>query len=318
MLVRLDLEFMPGIMDTKHSDNDGITSTEQTPPAAPRGPAAARRAGWALQERILWKGGDRARVAVASAKWPLESVAWKFRSRIAWPLKDAFDRSGPIGRTALAGAAVVLLGGVGAAGAYVANGGSGADGTPAPRVAAASPPPVERVIPPLQSKPAADTRVLEGATPTFGPEGDAAKAGGAAGGDAVAAASSQAGSGTVNTGGAQGSTKEKTVGPAPLMVAHRFADAFVSYEVGKADPKVRKVFRKTATQPLAKSLAKRPPRQPATVRVPRARVLNVVPGPRSGASVSVSVSLLRVGATSELRLQLQQVRRKWLVSDVRG
>ena len=78
------------------------------------------------------------------------------------------------------------------------------------------------------------------------------------------------------------------------------------------------MFRKTATEPLADSLAKRPPRQPASVKVPRARVLNVVPGPRRGPSVSVSVSLLRVGATSELRLELQQVADKWLVSDVRG
>ncbi len=126
---------------------------------------------------------------------------------------------------------------------------------------------------------------------------------------------SQAGS---SSGDSKPPEKATNLGPAPLKVAHRFAGAFVSYEVGKTNHRVRKVFRKTATEPLADSLVKRPPRQPASVKVPKARVLNVVPGPRRGASVAVSVSLLRVGATSELRLELQQVADQWLVSDVRG
>ncbi len=282
-----------------------------------RSPGPLRRGAWAVQERVLWKGGDAARAAGASARWRLESAAWSLRSRIVWPLRDSYRSHGPAGRTALAGAAVLLLAGAGTAGAYVATGGSGDSPAPAPRIASANAPRVARVIEPQQAKPAADTHILEGATPTFGPEGDAAKAGGSAA-DVVPPSPSQAGSGATSAKAPGDSKKGGAVGPAPVKVAHRFADAFVSYEVGKASPKVRRVFRKTASRPLAKSLATRPPRQPASVKVPRARVLNVVPGPRRGASVSVSVSLLRVGATSELRLQLQQYRRKWLVSDVRG
>jgi hypothetical protein len=172
---------------------------------------------------------------------------------------------------------------------------------------------VAAVVPPEPAKRLADSNVLRGATPTFGPEADGAPTGVSAAKDAVPAEGSQP-----DSSASDGSGKAGKVGPAPIKVAHRFAGAFVSYEVGKATPRVRKVFRKTATEPLADSLAKRPPRQPASVKVPEARVLNVVPGPRRGASVAVSVSLLRVGATSELRLELQQVRDRWLVSDVRG
>ncbi|MGZ8665789.1 MAG: hypothetical protein ACXWZM_01615 [Solirubrobacterales bacterium] len=170
------------------------------------------------------------------------------------------------------------------------------------------------MVPPKPAEQPADTNVLNGVPPSFGPEADGAPTGVSAAKDAVPAQA--AGSGSSGRDGAD-PAKPAKVRPA-LKVAHRFAGAFVSYEVGKNSPRVRKVFRKTATQPLAESLAKRPPRQPASVEVPRARVLNVVPGPRRGGSVSVSVSLLRVGATSELRLEVQQVQDKWLVSDVRG
>ena len=59
-------------------------------------------------------------------------------------------------------------------------------------------------------------------------------------------------------------------------------------------------------------------RQPASVDVPQAKVLNVVAGPRHGDSLEVSVSLLRVGDTSELRLHLEHSDSGWLVTDVRG
>jgi hypothetical protein len=280
-----------------------------------RGPGRLRRAIWALQERLIWKGGDAARAAGGSVKWPLESAVWGLRSRVAWPLEDAYERRGAAGRLAIAGAGLLLLAGVGTAGAFVADGGSGSGPASPPRVVVPTPPPVAAVIPPKPAKKAADIHVLKGAAPSFGPEADGAPTGASAARDAVPADPSQAGS---KSSGAAPSKDSGTVGRAPLKVAHRFAGAFVSYEVGKSNPRVRKVLRKTATQPLAASLARRPPRQPATVTVPKARVLNVVPGPRHGGSVSVSVSLLRVGATSELRLQLQQVEDEWLVSDVRG
>jgi hypothetical protein len=110
--------------------------------------------------------------------------------------------------------------------------------------------------------------------------------------------------------------------PAPMaakQTARRFAQAFVVYEVGGVDGKVRKAFGQTSTKQLSKSLLRRPPRQPADVKVPQAKVVNVVAGPSKGTVYTVSVSLLRVGVTSELRLQLEQgPGKKWQVTDVLG
>ena len=47
--------------------------------------------------------------------------------------------------------------------------------------------------------------------------------------------------------------------------------------------------------------------------------MNVVKGKKSGDTLDVSVSLMRSGATSELRLALEEGKKnKWLVSEVRG
>jgi hypothetical protein len=113
------------------------------------------------------------------------------------------------------------------------------------------------------------------------------------------------------------------VGPvapkAAKQTARRFAQAFVVYEVGGVDGKVRSQFRHTSTKQLSRALLHRPPRQPAAVKVPRAKVVNVVAGPSKDGVYPVSVSLLRVGATSELRLELEQgVGKKWQVTDVLG
>jgi hypothetical protein len=113
------------------------------------------------------------------------------------------------------------------------------------------------------------------------------------------------------------------VGPvapkAAKLTARRFAAAFVVYEVGGVDGKVRSEFRHTSTKQLSRALLHRPPRQPAAVKVPRAKVVNVVAGPSKDGVYPVSVSLLRVGATSELRLELEQgVGKKWQVTDVLG
>jgi hypothetical protein len=63
----------------------------------------------------------------------------------------------------------------------------------------------------------------------------------------------------------------------------------------------------------------RPPRQPAAVEVPQAKVLNVVPAPSHDRIYPISVSLLRVGSTSELRLEMEQLKNKqWRVVNVLG
>lgn len=110
--------------------------------------------------------------------------------------------------------------------------------------------------------------------------------------------------------------------PAPKAakrVARRFAEAFVVYETGGIDGKVRSAFGATSTKQLSKSLLHRPPRQPANVKVPQAKVVTVVAGPSKDQVYEVSVSLLRVGVTSELRLQMERgPGNKWQVTNVLG
>ncbi|MGC1165410.1 MAG: hypothetical protein WA862_04815, partial [Solirubrobacterales bacterium] len=108
-------------------------------------------------------------------------------------------------------------------------------------------------------------------------------------------------------------------GPQAIAVANDFASAFVRYETGDSDSSVRKALAETATPALAKALLRRPPRLPANVEVPKAKVVNVVPAPSHGEIYPVSVSLLRVGLTSELRLEMEKRKADgWRVTNVLG
>jgi hypothetical protein len=146
-------------------------------------------------------------------------------------------------------------------------------------------------------------------------------------GAATGAASGTSGAGAAGTEGTTGpgtnaAEAEMTGPPAPKAakrVARHFAEAFVVYETGGIDAKVRSNFRHTTTKQLAKALLQRPPRQPAAVKVPQAKVVTVVAGPSKGSVYEVSVSLLRVGVTSELRLAMEQgPGKKWQVTNVLG
>jgi hypothetical protein len=123
-----------------------------------------------------------------------------------------------------------------------------------------------------------------------------------------------------NEGGAEGTAVTGPDAPkAAKQTARRFAEAFVLYEVGGVEGKVRIAFHRTSTKQLSRALLRRPPRQPAGVKVPQAKVVNVVAGPSRGGIYPVSVSLLRVGVTSELRLELEEgAHGKWQVTDVLG
>ena len=96
-----------------------------------------------------------------------------------------------------------------------------------------------------------------------------------------------------------------------------FAQAFVLYEVGRADDAADD-FERLATPALAKSLRESPPRLPSEVKVPEARVLNVVIGRPDGKLIAASVSLVRLQAISELRLTLRRDDRGWRVKEIRG
>jgi hypothetical protein len=123
---------------------------------------------------------------------------------------------------------------------------------------------------------------------------------------------------STDSSGAGGSGSD-VAGPAAIKVAREFAGAFVLYETGRNSAEVKTVFHTTATQDLAQALLKRPPRLPANVNVPEAKVLNIVAGPRHGDTYSLSVSLLRVGVTSELRVEMSKSKKDgWQVTDVLG
>lgn len=295
----------------------------------------ARRAGWAIERYVIWPLGDALRHLADVVTWPFERLAWAFRSRVAWPVQDELTgRSRPI-HAAIALSVVGLALAAAGAGAITGNGGgNGGDRAPSSSPALALAAPIADsapAIPPseLSSRkvvPAAP--VLHGVAPSFKvsdakPKAAAADPSPDSSSTLIAKTAPDVPPGTQPAGATDAKAGAKTPSPATIKpaldVSKQFADAFVLYEVGKSDTGVSKTFKKTAAKPLVRALKKRPPRLPDGVKVPKARVLNVVPGPRHGSSLSVSVALVRLGASSELRLELRHdAKTGWLVSDVRG
>jgi hypothetical protein len=264
------------------------------------------------------------RAVADAARWPFERAAWAVERTVLWPLGERFAglslRGRGMGAAALGSLAVaaILLAAI-----LLPKGGS-----PAPNPAAA---PARVADVPAQPEPRAQQRrgpVLQGATPDFHVGGGVgvSKAAGeetAAGDSATppseAEAAPEAAPSEEGAGATTSSAKPVPAGPAAMKVARRFSEAFVFYEVGKRPARAKAVFGETATPELAEALRERPPRLPAGAKVPKARVVNLVPGPRDGKAYTVSVSLLRVGLTSELRLSLQADRNdSWKVVDVLG
>ncbi|HEX7280373.1 MAG TPA: hypothetical protein VF255_12225 [Solirubrobacterales bacterium] len=265
----------------------------------------------------------------------LEDLSLALRDRLVWPLEDRFVTLTKQGQAAVAGGAVALALVLGIGG-FALISSDGAEPQPAAPVAAVAEPAPQPVAPQPQPEP---DPTLQGATPVFKASsgGDApSKVAGskAVAGEAPAAApTSNTGNAATDTissspaapsAGATASTSTPAVdgppaGPAAIAVARKFASAFVVYETGGSKAKVRKAFAATAAPELIDALMQRPPRQPAGVEVPKAKVLNVVPAPSHDRVYPVSVSLLRVGSTSELRLEMERWKNKqWRVTDVLG
>ncbi len=272
------------------------------------------RFAWALEERFAWRGADLLRRAFDTLKWPFERFVWVIERRLIWPLQEragGWDQpSLAAGAGALAAVAVgvVLL-------AVVSTSGSGPGqeqaAAPARAVVASVPPPSPATVP--------ATPALQGAPPSFrsAESTDATAITGATATEASNGTTATDGTGG-DSGAAASSAKPVPAGPVAMSVARRFAEAFVFYEIGERQARARTVFEETATLRLAGALGERPPRLPENTKIPQARVLNLVPGPRRGKAYTVSVSLLRVGVTSELRLELKKSNGAWLVTDVRG
>jgi hypothetical protein len=277
---------------------------------------------WAVEERIVWGGADVIRTALAAIKWPFEQLAWASERWLLWPLQERTDHwSTPLRAAATAAVAAIAVAAV-IGGALLAK--DSDSGQPAPVKPAVSVAPAPVPAPP---EPAPVTPALQGATPNFAPE---AAGGGAGAAAAKAAAPSAAAESTASSTSAvpesaastPATTETAKPGPAATKVVRKFAGAFVLYETGRGDPDtLRTVFAETATPQFARQLLKRPPRLPADVKVPKAKVLNVVAGPAQGDNTfTYSISLLRLGVTSELRVDIQRNEKsgKWQVMEALG
>jgi hypothetical protein len=275
----------------------------------------------------------------------VEDLSLALREHLLWPLEDRLLGLGRSGRAAAAGGAVALALGLGI-GAYSLSGSGGSEPATTSPVAVVS----ERTPHPAPVAPAPEAKpepkpTLHGAAPVFKPAEGQEKVGQSQG---VESAPAPAAAAPANTGNPATDTITSTpashaataaraadattsraqtadlpdgppAGPAAVAVARKFADAFVVYETGGDEDTVRKAFGATATPELTKALLRRPPRQPAGVEVPQAKVLNIVPAPSHGTIYPLSVSLLRVGATSELRLEMEQLKNQgWRVTNVLG
>ena len=268
-------------------------------------------AAFAVEERVVWGGADVLRGIAEVAKWPFERAVWAVERGFLWPLEErSGDWSASVRVLGIA-ALALLAAGAGVLGLVWASG-SGGGGTSSVREAAA-PVAAPVVHQAAQAAPTTPAPVLQGAKPDFAEvtQSDATKSSGATGGSESTATTSGSTSEVAKSTGSGGeaganASAVEAAGPPATKVAREFAGAFVLYEIGRATPEVRNVFNETATPRLAHELLRRPPRQPAGVEVPKAKVLNVVAGPHRGDTYTLSVSLLRVGVTSELRLDMER------------
>lgn len=281
-------------------------------------------AGLAIREHVVWNGGERVRSASDIAKWPFERIAWVFERKLAWPLAERAEGLGVPLRGAGVAVLALFAAGVGVLGLVWASSNGGT-------VTAQKPPRASAIATVVHSAPetASHAPPLQGAAPDFTPDtsrkapaagtGSPAPKGTGEPADSEAAVDTTT---TFSTASASSSAAAETVpaGPAAMKVARQFAGAFVLYETGKGGSKVRTAFGETASPQLAHALLHRPPRLPANVKVPKAKVVNIVPGPKHGNTHTLSVSLLRVGVTSELRIDVAQDEKsgEWQVTDVLG
>lgn len=261
----------------------------------------------------------------------LEDLSLALRDRLVWPLEDHYRSFSREGRAIVAGGAVVAALALAVGGYSLASSG-GDEAAPAAQVVATAPAPEAPVTKPA-AKPDPEP-TLQGAAPVFKAptkkesskvsasqpiEAAATTGSGKTGNAATDAISSQPGESGATASAADVAVDGPPAGPAAIAVARKFADAFVVYETGGNESAVRRAFKATAVPDVTRALLRRPPRQPAGVKVPKAKVLNVVPAPSHDRIYPVSVSLLRVGATSELRLEMEQLKNKqWRVSNVLG
>ncbi len=277
---------------------------------------------------MVWGGADVLRGIVDVVKWPFERAIWAIERGLVWPLEERTGDWDPQLRALGVAVLGLLAAGAGVLGLLWASGSGGGGTSPAPEASAPVAAPIVRQATP-PATPAAP--VLQGAKPDFAdaPQSSVSKNSGASAESTAATRGSTSESGSTaevaksagsSTGDSASTPAVKPAGPPATKVAGQFAGAFVLYEIGRKTSQVETTFNATATPRLAHELLRRPPRQPAGVKVPKAKVLNVVAGPHKGDTFTLSVSLLRVGVTSELRLEMQRDPKTgvWQVADSLG
>lgn len=302
-------------------------------------PEAAENVALALEASVVWRVSDGARAVFEVVRRPFEDIHWALQRALLWPAQDRFEELDGRGRGIVAGGGLAVIA-ISLTGLVLATSGGSSDSTASP-VAAVEAPIVKSAPPPA---PAAQEKAptLHGAAPVFKPakpKPDNSKVAGAKALGDSATQSSQTTSTTstaatdkissdpsASASTAKSSSTEQLAavdgppaGKQAIAVAHKFSNAFVVFETGGDETLVRKAFAVSATPALSKSLLKRPPRLPANVKVPKAKVLNIVAGPSHGGVYELSASLLRVGVTSELRLQMEHIKGEgWRVTNVLG
>ncbi|MGE5408431.1 MAG: hypothetical protein ACM3NV_07445 [Syntrophothermus sp.] len=290
---------------------------------------------WGFRRRLIWPLRDWFGSLHTRLVWPLRDSFGPLRRRLIWPLQDWFGSLRPSNRVALAGGSVIAA--AAAAVVLLAVAGSGTSTRSGATVVAVAENPAPAAATSPARKPGPSGTTLGGAPPVFTPV-TRSSAGVKGSSRAVAPTGSDANGATTTTtspaatarisstpgAGSAAPTEAqlipgKPAGPKAIAVAHRFSRAFVVFETGGENAAVRRAFAATATPKLAKALLKRPPRLPADVKVPKAKVVTVVPGPSREGVYTVSVSLLRVGVTSELRLEMEMLKREgWRVTNILG
>ena len=295
--------------------------------------SAVADSAWSAQDRLRSGSREALRAGTEGAGSAFERISYFARKRLIWPLEDRAEALGAPARSVSFGLVVLLAAAVGVGGLVWA--------APDRPDRTASAPAAETAAPLAAVAPAPDKQpqpTLHGAAPVFKPtaaarqgsEVDPAKAAIGTATDpadsstpAPATKSSPAteplAAGASTSAAPRAKVDGPPAGPQALAVAHDFADAFVLYETGGTDAGVRTAFGATATPALSKALLERPPRLPAKVDVPKAKVLNIVAAPSHGSVFPVSISLLRVGVTSELRLEMEKPKgKRWRVTNVLG
>jgi hypothetical protein len=299
-----------------------------------------RKLAWKIEEKVVWRVADAIRrrppyrptdseytpaqsdltipepAIAVSAPEPVAaaasapSAAGQPARRISLPSLPALRTPSRDLSIALATVAIAVGGGIGIATILGNDGGGGSSMPPASGGSAAAPQSQA-----FAGEGAAQPSTLQGVPPDFAPVAKTKAAGEASATPAKQAAASP----TQGTNSKPSAIPPGVAGkPTAMKTARGFAGAFVLYEVGKSNAKVRRTFKRTATPTLARALSDRPPRLPESVRVPTAKVQNIVLSPPSGRTMEASVALLRLGDLSELRLSLARRGGAWRVGEVRG